>query len=114
MAEKGLPVRDRKFGEGHYLRPQFIQPYRCQNVLIEDVLRQFPDVGNPSGAFQQRHSSQPLKSAVTDQITTVAILNRVGDVLDQGLLLRYGDDCMRSSQVETRMAGDCTRLLRTL
>lgn len=37
MAEKGLPVSERVFGEGHYLRPQFIQPYRCQNVLIEGV-----------------------------------------------------------------------------
>ena len=37
MAEKGLPVRERVFGEGHYLRPQFIQPYRCQNVLIDGV-----------------------------------------------------------------------------
>ena len=37
MAEKGVPVRRRVFGEGHYLRPQFIQPYRCQNVLIEGV-----------------------------------------------------------------------------
>jgi polygalacturonase len=37
MAEKGVPVSERVFGEGHYLRPQFIQPYRCQNVLIEGV-----------------------------------------------------------------------------
>jgi polygalacturonase len=37
MAEKGVPVRDRVFGEGHFLRPQFIQPYRCENVLIEGV-----------------------------------------------------------------------------
>jgi polygalacturonase len=37
MAERGLPVRERIFGEGHYLRPQFIRPYRCKNVLIEDV-----------------------------------------------------------------------------
>ena len=37
MAEKGVAVRDRVFGAGHYLRPQFIQPYRCQNVLIEGV-----------------------------------------------------------------------------
>ncbi len=37
MAEKGVPVRERVFGEGHYLRPQFIQPYRCQNVLIDGV-----------------------------------------------------------------------------
>jgi polygalacturonase len=37
MAEKGVPVSERVFGEGHYLRPPFIQPYRCQNVLIESV-----------------------------------------------------------------------------
>ena len=27
-AEKGTAVKDRVFGAGHYLRPQFIQPYR--------------------------------------------------------------------------------------
>src|ERR1700754_576381 len=37
MAEKGVPVEERKFGAGHYLRPQFVQPYRCENVLIEGV-----------------------------------------------------------------------------
>ena len=37
MADKDVPVKDRIFGLGHFLRPQFIQPYRCQNVLIEDV-----------------------------------------------------------------------------
>jgi len=37
MAERGVPVDQRIFGEGHYLRPQFIQPYRCKNVLIEGV-----------------------------------------------------------------------------
>jgi polygalacturonase len=37
LAEKGVPVRRRVLGGGHYLRPQFIQPYRCNNVLIEGV-----------------------------------------------------------------------------
>jgi polygalacturonase len=37
MSEKAVPVKDRVFGAGHYLRPQFIQPYRCKNVLIEGV-----------------------------------------------------------------------------
>jgi polygalacturonase len=43
MVEKGTPVNQRVFGEGSYLRPMFIQPYRCQNVLIEGVtLRHSP------------------------------------------------------------------------
>jgi polygalacturonase len=37
MASRGVPVAERVFGEGHYLRPNFIQPYRCRNVLIEGV-----------------------------------------------------------------------------
>ncbi len=37
MGAKGVPVRERIFGEGHYLRPQFIEPYRSKNVLIEGV-----------------------------------------------------------------------------
>jgi polygalacturonase len=37
QAEAGVPVAARVYGAGHYLRPQFIQPYRCTNVLIEGV-----------------------------------------------------------------------------
>lgn len=37
MMEKGMPARYRVFGAGSYLRPNFIQPYRCRNVLIEGV-----------------------------------------------------------------------------
>ena len=33
----GTPVAERVFGEGSFLRPNFIQPYRCRNVLIEGV-----------------------------------------------------------------------------
>ena len=36
-AEKGVPVEERRLGEGHFLRPNFLQPYRCENVLIEGV-----------------------------------------------------------------------------
>jgi polygalacturonase len=37
MVEDAVPVDKRVFGEGSYLRPQFVQPYRCENVLIEGV-----------------------------------------------------------------------------
>jgi polygalacturonase len=32
-----MPVRYRVFGDGSYLRPNFIQPHKCKNVLIEGV-----------------------------------------------------------------------------
>lgn len=37
MAEEGVPVAERVFGEGDFLRPSFVQPYKCKNVLIEGV-----------------------------------------------------------------------------
>lgn len=37
MGAAGVPVEQRQFGEGSYLRPSMIQPYECRNVLIEGV-----------------------------------------------------------------------------
>jgi polygalacturonase len=37
MMNTNVPVKERVFGEGHWLRPNFIQPYKCKNILIEDV-----------------------------------------------------------------------------
>ncbi len=34
---QGVPVAQRVYGEGSFLRPSFVQPYRCQNVLVEGV-----------------------------------------------------------------------------
>ncbi len=37
MGEQGVPVADRVFGMGKTIRPNFVQPYRCRNVLIEGL-----------------------------------------------------------------------------
>jgi polygalacturonase len=37
MAEDGVAVSERRFGVDSFLRPNFIQPYNCRNVLIEGV-----------------------------------------------------------------------------
>lgn len=37
MAEKGIPVAERIFGEGHYLRPNFVEFFECTNVLLQEV-----------------------------------------------------------------------------
>ncbi len=37
MAEEGIPVEKRIFGEGHFLRVSFIQFYKCRNILIENI-----------------------------------------------------------------------------
>jgi len=37
MGEKNIPVEQRTFGEGSYLRPNFFEPYKCKHVLVEGV-----------------------------------------------------------------------------
>src|SRR5687767_3231948 len=37
MQAKGVPVAQRVFGAADYLRPNFIQPYRSRNILIDGV-----------------------------------------------------------------------------
>lgn len=37
MGEKGVPVEQRIFGDKGTLRPNFVVPYLCKNILIEDI-----------------------------------------------------------------------------
>lgn len=37
MAENGVPVNERIFGDGHFLRPSFFEPFDCENVMIQGV-----------------------------------------------------------------------------
>jgi polygalacturonase len=37
MAEEGIAVSGRVFGEGHYIRPNFIEFFECTDVLLKDV-----------------------------------------------------------------------------
>jgi unsaturated rhamnogalacturonyl hydrolase len=37
LGEQNVPVEQRVFGDGSFLRPNFIQPYHCRNILIEGV-----------------------------------------------------------------------------
>lgn len=37
MASQGIPLEKRIFGSSYHLRPNFVVPFRCQNVLIQDI-----------------------------------------------------------------------------
>jgi polygalacturonase len=94
QAEAGVPVAERVYGAGHHLRPPFIQPYRCRNVLIEGVtIRNAP--------FWVIHPV--LSSNVTVRKVQVVSLgpNSDGcdpescrDVLIEDALFDTGDDCI--------------------
>lgn len=37
MSADNVPLEERQFGDGHYLRPSCVQTFECENVLIEDI-----------------------------------------------------------------------------
>jgi polygalacturonase len=37
MNHNNTPVEQRRFGEGSFLRPQFVQFFRCKNILIQGI-----------------------------------------------------------------------------
>ncbi len=94
QAEEGIPPEQRVYGAGHFLRPPFLQIYRCTNVLIEGVtIRNSP--------FWVIHPV--LSSNVTVRGVTVLSLgpNNDGcdpesstDVLIEDTLFDTGDDCI--------------------
>lgn len=95
MAADGLPVKDRRFGEGHYIRSAMIEFNRCKNVLIENITIR-------EAAFWSVHPV--LSTNVTAR--GVTILNPVGanadgidpecctDVLIEDCSFDTGDDCI--------------------
>lgn len=94
MAAEGIPVEKRIFGNGHYLRPSFLEVYRCKNVLIEGVtIKNTP--------FWILHPT--LSQNVTiDHVTTISLgPNNDGcdpesctDVLIENCFFSNGDDCI--------------------
>ncbi|HLP16751.1 MAG TPA: glycoside hydrolase family 88 protein [Bacteroidota bacterium] len=91
---KGTPVSKRVFGSGHYLRPNFIQPYKCTNVLIEGVTLK----DSPMWFLHPVLS----KNVIVDHVT----INGLGpnndgcdpesceDVLIKNTFFNTGDDCI--------------------
>lgn len=94
MAQKNIPVVERRFGDKHFLRPNFIQPYECKNVLIEGITL----INSPAWILHPVLCENVLIKDV--------IINSIGpnnDGLDpescngvyiKGCTFRTGDDCI--------------------
>ena len=94
LGVRGAPVAERVFGEGSFLRPNFIQPYRCHNVLIE-------------GVTILRSPMWELNPVLCTNVTVRGVrINSHGpnndgcdpescrDVLIEGCVFDTGDDCI--------------------
>jgi polygalacturonase len=94
MGNKDVPVKDRVFGAGHFLRPYFIQPARCRNVLIQGV----KILGSPMWVISPLYCTNVTVRGVTVEATGP---NTDGcdpdsctDVLIKNCSFSDGDDCI--------------------
>ena len=94
MAEKGLPVEKRVFGPGHYLRPQFIQPYRCKNVLIEGVTLLNSPMWQVHPVLSTNVTVHKLTINADGPNTDGCDPDCCTDVLIKECLFNTGDDCI--------------------
>ncbi|MFM2082057.1 MAG: hypothetical protein RL380_748 [Verrucomicrobiota bacterium] len=94
LANQGVPVKDRVFGEGKKLRPYFIQPTRCQNVLIEGV----KVLGSPMWVISPLYCTNVTVKGVTVEAegpnTDGCDPDSCTDVLIKDCNFSNGDDCI--------------------
>jgi unsaturated rhamnogalacturonyl hydrolase len=94
MGEQGVPVEMRQFGEKGSLRPNFIVPYLCRNILIEDVTI----INSPMWEINPVLSSNITVRGV--QISSHGPNNdgcdpdSCRDVLIENCMFDTGDDCI--------------------
>jgi polygalacturonase len=94
MGNNDVPVKDRVFGAGHFLRPYFIQPTQCRNILIEGV----KILGSPMWVISPLYCTNVTVRGVTVEATGP---NTDGcdpdsctDVLIKDCNFSDGDDCI--------------------
>lgn len=94
MATENVPVKDRKFGDSYFLRPSFVEPYLCTNILIEGV----QIVNSPMWAIHPTLSDNIIVRGVSvdsrgpnnDGVDPESCR----DVLIENSVFNTGDDCV--------------------
>jgi polygalacturonase len=94
MAEQDAPVVKRVFGDGAFLRPQFIQPYRCTNVLIEGITIQNSPMYEIHPVLCRNVTVREVKIASLGPNNDGCDPESSDDVLIEGCEFTTGDDCI--------------------
>ena len=107
LMTKGVPTQERVFGEGAYIRPSFIQPYYCKNILIEGVTLRRPPMWMLHPVLSENITVKNVK------LYSPEAPNGDGcdpeackDVLIEGCEFNTGDDCIAIKSGRNRQGYD--------
>jgi polygalacturonase len=94
MAEDGVPVAERVFGDGQFLRPSFVETYRSRNVLIEGVTIRNAPMWVVHPVLSQNVTVRNLTIVSHGPNNDGCNPESSSDVLIEGTLFDTGDDCI--------------------
>src|SRR6185437_10364812 len=94
MTTQGVPPKERVFGPGHYLRPQFIQPYRSKNILIEGVHLVNSPMWQVTPCLCTNVTVRDLNFDASGPNTDGCDPESCSDVLIENCFFNTGDDCI--------------------
>ena len=94
MGEKGVPVAERIFGDGSYLRPNFFEPYRCKNILVEGVTFKNSPMWFLNPVLCRNVSIIGVTTDGLGPNTDGCDPESCTDVLIKGCFFNNGDDCI--------------------
>ena len=94
MAEEGVPVAQRRFAEESFLRPQFIQPYRCHNLLVEGVTIRNSPMWEIHPVLSRNVTVRDVRIATLGPNNDGCNPESCRDVLIEGCWFDTGDDCI--------------------
>lgn len=94
MAEEGVPVEKRIFGKGSYLRPNFFEPYKCKNILVEGVTFKDSPMWFLNPVLCENVSFVNVKTIGLGPNNDGIDPESCKDVLIKGCYFDNGDDCI--------------------
>ena len=93
-ADRGVPVGERIFGEGYDLRPNFFQPYRSSNVLVEGVTIRRSPMWELNPVLCRNVTVRNVKISTHGPNNDGCDPESSSDVLIEGCDFDTGDDCI--------------------
>ena len=107
MMKDGVPTEERIFGEGYFLRPSFVQPYECKNILIEGITIKRPPMWMIHPVLSENITVRNVKlyskgAPNGDGCDPEASKN----ILIEGCEFNNGDDCIAIKSGRNRQGYD--------
>jgi polygalacturonase len=94
MMERNVPVAQRTFGEGDYLRPAFIEMHSCRNVLIDGVRIINSPMWELHPVLSQNVTIRNVRISTLGPNNDGCDPESCRDVLIDGCEFNTGDDCI--------------------